>query len=223
MRPQLIYDTGMGAPAAYFSLYPTPAEVPTNAAVLGSQYLQWAVTVADGTQPIEVTVEWFGGALAIRPVHAWPANRKLAVTARLGDMVREHAFHTGSGAHTEPPRCEWPGPSAIHPKSGVPEPTSWPTNIPRPPRNQRSFSIPPVVSTAGYQVLAELYVSDRGRRWSVAVGLPSAASTVIEPGTPSPFVMLTPNTDQELSDAAQVIGMTVTDVAGNSARYGETA
>lgn len=212
----------MGAPAPYFSVYPLPAKLPTNAAILASQHMSWEVTVVDGSTALEVVVEPFASALAIRPVGGWPTGRSLEVVARLHDEERRHPFETASMSHDLPPRCEWPGPSKIHPKSAAPQPDMWPTNMPRPPHNERTFSLPLVVSTPGYLVLARLTLTDRGRTWSTEVGVSPSSSTTIESGHPAPFVALTPGYEAEFSDDAQIIGVTLVDVAGNQSSYGTT-
>jgi len=217
----------MGAMAPYFSVYPLPPKVPTNAAILVSQYMSWTVTVLDGESPIDVRVEPFaplledGSTLAIRPAQGWPPDRSLEVVARLDDSFeRRHPFVTSNASHDVAPSCDWTGPSTIHPKSPIPEPDTWPTNIPRPPRNQRTFSVPAVGSSAGYMVAARLWVTDRGKIWSVEVGLIAAAAPSEQP---SPYVALTPAYgDDEFSDAAAVIGMKLTDLAGNVSSYGTT-
>jgi hypothetical protein len=211
----------MGAMAPYFSVYPLPARVPTNAAIVASQHMNWEVTVLDGGAPVEVRMEQFATALAIRPVHGWPPNRALEIVATLGGQERRHPFETGPGPHVTSPVCEWTGPSTIHPKPPMPPSDSWPTNIPRPPKNQRTFTIPTVFSPIGYLVSALVRVIDRGRAWSMVTALP-AATEAPAPGQPSPYVALTPGYDDEFSDSAQIIGMTVTDLAGNVARYGTT-
>jgi hypothetical protein len=98
----------------------------------------------------------------------------------------------------------------------------WPTNMPRPPVNQRTFSLPPIVSTAGYLVRADLTVSDRGRTWKTVVSVGVSPSTELEGGTPEPHVALVPGYTEAFTDSAKIIGMTLVDVAGNSASYGET-
>lgn len=218
----------MGSTPAYFSVYPLPAKVPTNAAILASKYAvgpdaDWSVTVLDGKQAVEVRVQPFasaagpGGTFAISPVHGWPPGRALEVVARLGGDERRHPFKTAKTDHRVPPHCDWTGPVTIHPKPSTPEPELWPTNMPRPPRNLRTFPVPSVHSLAGYMVAARLCVTDRGRTWAMEIAMPASTA----PSEPS-AVSLTPPYGDEFSDAAQVIGMELTDVAGNVARYGTT-
>jgi hypothetical protein len=86
----------MGSMAPYFSVYPLPAKVPTNAAILVSQYMSWTVTVLDGKTPIDVRIEQFGSSLgpgstsAIRPEHGWPPGRSLEVIAVLSGTEHRH-------------------------------------------------------------------------------------------------------------------------------------
>jgi hypothetical protein len=212
----------MGSTPPYFSVYPLPAKVPTNAAILASQYLEWKVSVVDGNTPIEVRVESFAGSgglgaiVAIRPVQGWPADRSLEVVATSIGGERRHPFKTSNTSHDLPPTCEWTGPSTIHPKSSTPEPASWPTNMPRPPRGQRTFSMPHVHSPTGYMVAAQLFISDRGRTWPMQIGLAVANAD------PSPSVTLAPPYGEDFSDEARLIGVKLLDVAGNVSTYGTT-
>lgn len=210
----------MGSTPPYFSVYPLPAKVPTNAAVLVSQYMSWTVTVLDGKTSIDVVVEPFGSSsgmgatLAIRPVHGWPPGRSLEVVAVMTGAEKRHPFETARSPHETPPTCAWTGPVTIHPKSPTPEPDTWPTNIPRPPANLRTFPLPQIESPAGYMVAARLWLTDRGKRQPHDVCLSSG----------SPHVSLAPGYGQDaFSDEAQIIGIELTDVAGNVARYGTTS
>jgi hypothetical protein len=201
----------MGSMAPYFSVYPLPAQLPTNAAVLASQHLVWTVAVLDGDTELAVAVEPFASALAIRPARGWPPGGALVVVARLGDTEIRHPFVTAASPLDQPPRCDWSGPSTIDPKSPVPPPDSWPTNIPRPPRHQRTFALPRIDSAAGYLVAAQLHVIDR-EPWTTEVALHAGSS----------HIALTPRGDAEFTDRARIIGLTLTDAAGNVARYGTT-
>lgn len=218
----------MGSTPSYFSVYPLPARVPTNAAILASKYAvgmdpDWTVTVLDGKRALDIRVQPFaasagpGATFAISPVHGWPPGRSLEVVARLAGDERRHPFKTSKSDHRVPPHCDWTGPVTIHPKSSMPDPELWPTNIPRPPRNLRTFPVPSVQSDAGYMVAARLHVSDRGTTSMHQIAMQASA----EPSAHS-TVSLTPTYGEEFSDAAQVIGMELTDLAGNVARYGTT-
>lgn len=211
----------MGAMAPYWNVLPVPdGGLPTNAALLATQHLSWAVAVKDGDEVVETTVEQLqqigaltGQVVVIRPTAAagWPARRELQIVATLaGSSQVSAAVRTGAGPERRPPRCDWRGPVAPAPRVPALAAAIWPTNVPRPPENQRSFSLGALESDAGYLVIARIRLQDRKQVATIEGALRTGASVDV-PISPS---------WKEISDAARIVALELEDMAGNVARYG---
>jgi hypothetical protein len=211
----------MGAAAPYFTVLPVPAAgVPTNAALVTSQHMAWSVRVLDAGREVPVEIGWlssFGSGdnySVVRPLAPWPAKRRLELhaTQEGTTSIETHAFTTAAGPHTEPPRTTWSGPIGIQPRGPTMPPGSWPTNFPRPPENERTFVLPSVQTGAGYLVVARLWLEDGAQAWCTEGALGTASGVSIGLTPPS----------GDFTDAARIVGLALTDLAGNTARYGKT-
>jgi hypothetical protein len=182
--------------------------------------MAWSVRVLDDGSEIPIETSWMsrlGGSSSysvVRPVSSWPAGKKLELVATQegSTMTERHTVTTSGGPMHEPPSCAWPGPFPIQPRGPTLPPGSWPTNLPAPAENERTFVLPPVSSRVGYVVAVRLWLQDGARAWCTEGALDAGRTESIG---------LTPSGD-DFTDAAKIVGLVVTDLAGNSARYGAT-
>ena len=208
----------MGAMAPYFQVFPTqPGGIPTNAALVASQHMAWEVKVLDGGSEVgfeRLHRPQFGngaGYEVLKPLGQWPAGKTLRLKAKLGssDYTLEHTIQVGAGPHLVAPVCAWTGPIAPDPRGpSIPE-GAWPTNMPyRPSPHRRTFALPSIISALEYALEVMAIVDDRGKLYRVEGLIPHGAPPSVE----------TQITD--LADHARIVGLRITDMAGNHSAYG---